>query len=115
MNSFTFLENAYPSVYGNLLMGGQASWQLAGQLLAGATYMNTDPNSGTSVANWVSGKVNYINNFAPNTTTFAGMGTGGYPCSMVATRRRISFCNSCEMVKTWRWPSFQPGPGSAMC
>ena len=79
MNSFTFLENAYPSVYGNLLMGGQASWQLAGQLLVGATYMATDPNSGTSVANWVSGKVNYINNFAPNTTTFAGMGTGGYP------------------------------------
>ena len=79
MNSFTFLENAYPSVYGNLLMGGQASWQLAGQLLAGATYMATDPNSGTSVANWVSGKVNYINKFAPNTTTFAGMGTGGYP------------------------------------
>jgi hypothetical protein len=79
MNSFTWLANAYPAIYGNMLMGGQATWLAAGMLLAGPAYMNTDKNNGTTEGNWVGGKVGYINNFAPNTTTFAGMDSVATP------------------------------------
>ncbi|NNM89133.1 MAG: PEP-CTERM sorting domain-containing protein [Phycisphaerae bacterium] len=79
MNSFTFLQNKYPSVYGldkngnPILEGGQGSWLAAAQLLAGPNYMNTNQNTGTTDTNWVAGKVNYLNAFAPGKTTFAGM------------------------------------------
>jgi len=81
MNSFTWLANAYPGVYGNTLMGGQANWQAAAGLLAGPAYMNTSAINGTSLADWATGKAAYLNNFAPGKTTFAGMsalgGVGG--------------------------------------
>ncbi len=79
MNSFTYLQNKNPGVYGldgngnPVLEGGQGSWLAAAQLLAGANYMNTNQNSGTSDTNWVAGKVNYLNAFAPGKTVFAGM------------------------------------------
>ena len=73
MDSFIWLANAYPSIYGNSLMGGQGSWLGAAQLLAGPLYMNTDVNNGTTEGNWVNGKMNYINTYAPGTTIFAGM------------------------------------------
>jgi hypothetical protein len=83
MNSFTFLSNEYPNLYGNSLMGGTGSWLGAAQLLAGPNYMNTDPNAGTTNNNWITGKVNYINTFAPAANTlFEGMdslGTAGQP------------------------------------
>ncbi|MGO8703227.1 MAG: PEP-CTERM sorting domain-containing protein [Candidatus Brocadiia bacterium] len=82
INSFTWLTNAYPGTYGDLLMGGQATWVAAGQLLAGGNFMQTDPNTGTSVANWINGKYNYIQTYAPGSTIFQGMsslGTGGQP------------------------------------
>jgi hypothetical protein len=82
MNSFTFLSNAYPSVYGNALLGGTADWLSAAQLLAGPGFMNTNRNTGTTEANWINGKVNYINTYAPGTTYFEGMdhvATGGQP------------------------------------
>jgi hypothetical protein len=56
-----------------MLMGGQGSWLAAAQLLAGPLYMNTDINNGTTEGNWVNGKMNYINTYAPGTTIFAGM------------------------------------------
>jgi len=79
MNSFTWLQNAYPSVYGldinnfPVLQGGAGSWQAAATLLAGPQYMNTSPNNGTTIANWIFGKVSYLNTFAPGATTFEGM------------------------------------------
>ncbi|MGD1000236.1 MAG: PEP-CTERM sorting domain-containing protein [Candidatus Brocadiia bacterium] len=82
INSFTWLSNAYPGTYGDLLMGGQSTWVAAGQLLAGGNFMQTDPNTGTSVANWINGKFNYIQTYAPGSTVFQGMsslGTGGQP------------------------------------
>jgi hypothetical protein len=79
MNSFTFLANAYPAIYGNMLMGGQATWLAAAMTLAGPAYMNTDKNNATTEGNWVGGKVGYINKFAPNTTTFAGMDSVATP------------------------------------
>jgi hypothetical protein len=79
MNSFTFLQNAYPTVYGldgggaPVLQGGQGSWQAAAALLAGPLYMATSATTGTTEGNWVNGKVNYLTTYAPGTTTFAGM------------------------------------------
>lgn len=79
MNSFTWLQNAYPSIYGldgggaPALQGGQGSWLGAATLLAGPLYMNTSANNGTPLANWIGGKVSYLNIYAPGKTTFAGM------------------------------------------
>lgn len=75
MNSFTFLQNTYPAVYGNMLMGGNATWTAAAiQLALG---MGTTSAAGTSLNGWVNGKVNYINANAPGTTVFAGMSSAG--------------------------------------
>jgi hypothetical protein len=44
--------------------------------------MQTDANTGTSVSNWINGKFNYIQTYAPGSTVFQGMsslGTGGQP------------------------------------
>src|SRR5262249_45829334 len=80
MNSFTWLTNAYPNNYVrngmNLLEGGQATWTAAATLLASAAYMNTSSQTGTSGLNWALGKFNYIQNFAPGSTTFAGQYNG---------------------------------------
>jgi hypothetical protein len=79
MNSFTWLQNAYPSIYGldgggnPALQGGQGSWLGAANLLAGPLYMNTIANAGTTIANWINGKVSYLNAYAFGKTTFAGM------------------------------------------
>jgi len=81
MNSFTFLQNAYPLIYGldgggaPALQGGQGSWLGAATLLASPAYMNTDVNNGTSLSDWINGKVSYLNMFAPGKTLFAGMET----------------------------------------
>jgi len=79
INSFAWLQNAYPAVFGvdgaglPALQGGQGSWQAAATLLAGANYMNTSANNGTTLANWIGGKTSYLNAFAPGLITFAGM------------------------------------------
>lgn len=79
MNSFVWLQNAYPSIYGldafglPALQGGTGSWQAAGGLLAGANYMNTSANNGTTLPNWIFGKVSYLSTYAPGKTIFAGM------------------------------------------
>jgi hypothetical protein len=78
MNSFYWLQNAYPAIFGNdangfpVLQGGQPNWMLAAGLLA-TNYMNTDKNNGTTIANWIGGKVSYLNVYSPVTITFAGM------------------------------------------
>ncbi len=73
MNSFTFLTNMYGEVYGNSLIGGQANWTEAAKLLAGPAYMKTSSETGTTEGNWVSGKVGYLENFAPGMTIYNGM------------------------------------------
>ena len=73
MNSFTYLANTYPQVYGNSLLGGQANYLAAAQVLASAPYMNTNVNTGTTESNWVNGKQAYLDKFAPGLTTYAGM------------------------------------------
>jgi hypothetical protein len=79
MNSFTWLQNAYPAIFGldgggnQALQGGQGSWLGAANLLAGPLYMNTSANNGTTLANWINGKVSYLNAYAPGKITFAGM------------------------------------------
>jgi hypothetical protein len=79
MNSFTWLQNAYPAIFGldgtglPALQGGQVSWTAAAGLLASPLYMNTSANNGTTIANWIGGKVSYLNAYAPGKITFAGM------------------------------------------
>jgi hypothetical protein len=87
MNSFTWLQNAYPSIYGldgggaPALQGGQGSWLGAATLLAGPLYMNTSANNGTTLANWIGGKVSYLNTYALGKTTFAGMDSLSAPAN----------------------------------
>jgi len=79
MNSFVWLQNAYPAIFGvdmnNLpaLQGGTGSWQAAAGLLASANYMNTSANNGTTLPNWIFGKISYLNTYAPGIILFAGM------------------------------------------
>jgi hypothetical protein len=79
MNSFMWLQAAYPTVYGvdglgnPVLQGGAGTWLAAAQLLAGPNYMNTSPINGTTEGNWANGKANYLNFYAPGKTVFAGM------------------------------------------
>lgn len=73
MNSFTFLSNAYPQVYGNSLMGGKNTWQEAAKLLAD-DFMHTTVAGGTTVDNWVDGKVSYIATYSQSPRTiYEGM------------------------------------------
>ena len=80
MNSFVWLQNAYPSIYGvdafdlPALQGGQGSWMAAAGLLA-TNYMNTSALNGTTIADWIGGKVAYLNTYAPGKTIFEGMDT----------------------------------------
>jgi hypothetical protein len=81
MNSFTYLQNAFPTVYGtdDELMGVSNTWLEAAIDLA-SNYMNTSSETGTSDENWIMGKVEYLETYAPGKTTYAGMNeftTGG--------------------------------------
>ena len=70
INSFMWLQAAYPKVYtNNMLMGGQSEWRLAAQLLASTNYMSTDTNNGTTLNNQIIGTTDYLYKFAPGTTT----------------------------------------------
>ena len=77
MNSFQFLNTAYPQVYGTngtkpTLMGTSATWTDAAINLAQG-FMNTDPATGTSDASWIQGKVEYLESLAPGKTVYEGM------------------------------------------
>ena len=72
INSFVYLENQYPSVYGNSLTGGNAV--AARDALALAMGTDTTPaDAGTSIQGWWEGKVEYIDTRAPNSTVYHGM------------------------------------------
>ena len=72
INSFVYLD----TITGNTgaLMGGAANWTAAAGLLAGAMKTNVT-QAGTTVTDFVNGKVAYINQFAPNTFSFEGQTT----------------------------------------
>ncbi len=75
VNSFVYLENTYPKVYGTKLTGALSQQNLINTAETLGTYMNlikTGPDKGTNIANLVSGKYNYINKVAPGTTTVGG-------------------------------------------
>jgi hypothetical protein len=77
MNSFQYLNTAFPTIYGMnagkpTIMGTSATWTDAAINLA-HKFMNTDPASGTTDNNWIMGKVEYLESLAPGKTTYAGM------------------------------------------
>lgn len=82
-NSFVFLENQYPSVYGNSLTPAPepGDINLRNRLATGwmspggtkRTGMYNPGSGGSSDKDWWEHKVWYIEDFAPNTTVFSGM------------------------------------------
>ncbi|MGH7089157.1 MAG: hypothetical protein ACREFQ_09675, partial [Stellaceae bacterium] len=67
-NSFTYLQNRYPQIYGTNLIQGTP--ENTAELLGGVEYMNCSCDNGTTIGNFISGKEAWINNFAPNTTRY---------------------------------------------
>jgi len=78
VNSFVFLENRYPSIYGNSLVDlsglftkTQAEVMAANDL---SSFMGCTPcNGGTKFSDFVKGKENYIDLLAPDTTSYRVM------------------------------------------
>jgi hypothetical protein len=83
MNSFIYLQNRFSSVYGtnDELMGPHDEWVDAAIDLAD-NFMKTDPVKGTKDANWINGKYDWLETYAPGKTTYAGFDeftTGNQP------------------------------------
>lgn len=72
VNSFVFLQNKYPDIYGMKLTGDTYdSWMGTANELLDQHYMDCDcgpGGSGTNIADFISGKEKYLNEFAPGTT-----------------------------------------------
>ena len=78
-NSFVYLQNEYPSIYGHALVPGNdyvngqpspADLISTADLVGSSTYMNTT-NGGTQPESAASGLGNYIRTSAPGTTVFS--------------------------------------------
>lgn len=79
VNSFVFLQNMYPDIYGDSLVpitrgqGGipsEENMAAVANTLLGSNYMNTDCSCGTTTQNFYDGKMKYVNEKAPNTTVY---------------------------------------------
>src|SRR2546423_13866432 len=72
VNSFVFLQNKYPDIYGMELTGDTYdSWMGTANELLDQHYMDCDcgrDGSGTTIEDFISGKQKYLNDFAPGTT-----------------------------------------------
>jgi hypothetical protein len=70
VNSFVFLQNMYPEIYGNSLAGDNyETWVDTANKLLDPHYMDCDcGNGGTTIDNFISGKENYLNDVVPGTT-----------------------------------------------
>lgn len=77
INSFKFLENTYPEIYGNSLTGND----IVAARNELATYMGSCPVNGTSAQEMWEGKINYIEDKAPGSTIFGGMVNPNYDIS----------------------------------
>lgn len=71
VNSFVYLQNRYPGIYGTLLTGGTTQQNLINTGENLACYMSCNSNTGTAIGDFITGKMDYINAVAPGTTTFA--------------------------------------------
>jgi hypothetical protein len=75
VNSFAFLENMYPTIYGNDLIPTTGATYDYGDLvdaadvLAGSTFMDCTA-AGVGISNFISGEEAYMNEYAPGTTVF---------------------------------------------
>ncbi|CAO5032220.1 hypothetical protein MiTs_01161 [Microcystis aeruginosa NIES-2521] len=100
VNSFIFLQNMYPGIYGNKLTGNTyESWKQTALDLAGYNYMRTNlANGGTSAHDFVWGKINYFNDKAPGTTSIHGQVIGA---SWTPERPKPSFIES--VFPTWNF------------
>ena len=77
-NSFVYLQNEFPSIYGQALVpnsnsvlgqSSQAALISTADLLASSSYIGLDANGGTPEGH-VNGLANYIQSCTPNTTVF---------------------------------------------
>jgi len=71
VNSFVFLQNTYPNIYGSSLAGDNyETWVDTANTLLDPRYMDCNCNNGgTTIDNFISGKQDYLNDVAPGTTT----------------------------------------------
>lgn len=74
MNSFIYLQNHYPTVYGNSLVPGGAGQDVIKARELALQWMNTGVN-GTTYYDWVWGKYNFLENYAPGKTIYHGQTT----------------------------------------
>lgn len=70
VNSFVFLQNRYPGIYGSDLAGSTyENWVDTANTLLDPKYMDCDCNNGgTTIDNFISGKQEYLNDVAPGST-----------------------------------------------
>ena len=68
INSFRFLENTFPSIYGNSLTRGDI--EAARDELA--QFMNSDETNGTTIRDMWNGKIRYLEHYAPGKTMYGG-------------------------------------------
>ena len=71
VNSFVFLQNMYPEIYGNSLAGDTyENWIDTANILLDPRYMDCDcDNNGTTIENFISGKQDYLNDTVPGATS----------------------------------------------
>jgi hypothetical protein len=70
-NSFTFLQNQYPQIYGNMLVPAGGAIGAANEL--GRNMHTSESNGGTTWTNFLLGKAQYLQLHAPGTTIIKGM------------------------------------------
>jgi len=82
VNSFIYLQNKYPGIYGNKLVGlGQAvavATKLGDADADPVRYMNTVANQGTFDDDFIYGKWRYLENVAPGLTVYEAQSMFGW-------------------------------------
>ena len=71
MNSFIYLQNHYPTVYDHLLVPEGAGQDVIKARELALNWMNTTL-AGTTTEDWVWGKYNFLENYAPGKTIYHG-------------------------------------------
>ena len=74
MNSFVYLQNHYPGIYGNSLIPVGAGQDIIRARELALTWMGTTI-AGTTIRDWTWGKYNYLENYAAGKTMFHGQTT----------------------------------------